>query len=115
MIYNKTTMMESDSESPVVITVTIGNNIMDELVLCLEEEVYDDEAAPRMKTTAVIDKDNMSALAGSLKIKPEELKQHLIDRFEENGRLTKNYVCHVYQQILEYILDRGGKYRFKKK
>lgn len=113
MIYNKTIMMESDSESPVVMTITIGNNIMDELVLCLEEEVYDDDAVPCKKTTAVIDKDNMSALAGRLKIKPEGLKQHLIDRFEENGRLTKNYVCHVYQQILEYILDNGGKYRLK--
>lgn len=114
MIYNETIILESDSESSVVMTLSIGNTILDELVLSLNEEVYDDDIVSVPKTIAVIDKDNLLLMANRLKIKPADLKAFLVEKFSEGGRLTRNYVRQVFQQMLEFVLNQGAKYCFKK-
>ena len=114
MIYNETIIMESDGDASIVMTISVGTTILDEMVICLEETVYDNDVLPDHKTMAILDKDNQSILAECLNIKPAVLKEHLIDKFSEGGYLSStSYVRAVFQQILEYILDNGGKYRLK--
>ena len=120
MIYNKTTIMESDSESPIVMTIVIGNNILDELLLCLVEEDYESETTAALdveytaKYVAVIDKDSLAVMAEKLNIELVKMRDHLIDKFSEGCYISnKSYVMNAYRNILDYVLDCGGKYRLK--
>lgn len=119
MIYNKTTFIESDSECTFVTTISVGNNILDELTFCLEEESYDDSTDPGYGTTvkamAVLDKDNLLLLAERLKINPSHLKDYMIEKFGKNGHIAySSYVVHAYQKLLDFILDHGAKYRLNR-
>lgn len=112
--------MESDSESPIVMTIVIGNNILDELVICLVEEDYESETTAALdveytaKYVAVIEKDSLAVMAEKLRIDLAKMRGHLVDKFSEGGYIpNKSYVVNAYRNILDYVLDCGGKYRLK--
>ena len=116
MIYNEYIIMESDGDSPLVATLSIGMNILKETVICLSVSDYGREGShvPTRNTMAIIDNYEVALLAKRWNIPVTEVNQHLASKFREEGYISRtSYVRGKFQQMLHYILDNGGKYHIK--
>jgi hypothetical protein len=121
MIYNESLIMSTDDDCDLMMSITIGETILDELALCLDEHYSGNDDCFRInknnltKVIAVIDKHNLSIMAKHIGIPASGVREHLIEKFSDYGYISRiSYVRDMFQEILDYILDCGGKYRFKK-
>lgn len=114
MIYNEVLLMESDDDSPIVADIAIGNDILDNLVIKLSYSVYESGIRPDKDVCAVIDSDSLASLAKHLRIAVHEVKQYLVDKFSYGGYISRTAtVREEFHNILNFILDNGGKYRLE--
>lgn len=105
--------MESDGDSAIVASLYLDYNLYDELMICLETEEYGEtgRSSKDKKVCAVLDKDCVVTLSTQLKIRPEDLPEHLYKEFHNGGYISRtSYVRSRFKDMLEYILDLGGKY-----
>ena len=114
--------MSSDDDCCLMMSITIGETILDELALCLEEHYNGDDDYFKLnknnltKVVAIIDKHELSVMAKHLGIPASDVRKHLVEKFSDDGYISRtSYVRDAFQEILDYVLDCGGKYRFKKK
>ena len=67
------------------------------------------------ETTATIDVDDLEVMAAYLKRSKGEVLNHLLGKFGGSGYVARtSYVKNCFKEILEYILDCGGKYTLKR-
>lgn len=118
MIYNEELIISSDDDAPIMSSVTIGETIQGELALCLEDHYNGDDDYFKIdeddlnKVVFVIDPYELPAMAKRIGIPTSEVRNHLIEKFSDDGYISRrDYIQEVFQDILNYILDNGGKYR----
>lgn len=117
-IYNEINLVSSYNDG-FEVDVTIGTTILDDIVISYNAEHYGDlgEDYFRHKENihAVIDSYEIKVMAKHLGITPDKVKQHLIDKFDDNDSYISYipYIRNYFHDILDYILDCGAKYRIK--
>lgn len=114
MIYNEILIMESDGDSPVVSGISIGKDIHGNVVISLDTENYSGKRYPTENAVAVLDSDCIECLSRHHHIQKDEVMRHLYNEFKEGGYISRtDYVRERFKNILDYILDSGGKYHLK--
>ena len=118
MIYDEHLLMESDDDCQIIANIVIGYDVRGNLVIQLG--VYDDgwdypegfRYVAKDETTATIDVDDLDVMAAHLNRSKGEVLNHLLGKFGGSGYVARtSYVKNCFKEILEYILDCGGKYR----
>lgn len=85
MIYNESLIMSTDDDCDLMMSITIGETILDELALCLDEHYSGNDDCFRInknnltKVIAVIDKHNLSIMAKHIGIPASGVREHLIE------------------------------------
>lgn len=120
MMYKRKLVMSSHEDYQIMADIFIGYDVLENLVirLCVHDE---GDGYPtgtvftsREETKAIIDKEEVKTLARRLKIPPSALKNYLYEGFKVRGYISStDYVTASFSNMLNYILDQGGKYRLK--
>ena len=114
MIYDEILIMESDGDSPVVSGISIGKDIHGNVIISLDTENYSGTPCPSENVMAVLDSDCIECLSRHYHIQKDEVMKRIFNEFREGGYISRtDYVRARFNDILEYILDSGGKYRLK--
>lgn len=118
MIYNEELIISSDDDAPIMSSITIGETIRGELALCLEDHYNGDDdyfSIDENELTSVvfvIDPYELPIMAKRIGIPTGEVRNHLIEKFSDGGYISRrDYIQEVFQEMLNYVLDNGGKYR----
>lgn len=118
MIYNEELIISSDDDAPIMSSITIGETVRNELALCLEDHYNGDDdyfSIDKNELTNVvfvIDQYELSIMAKRIGIPTSEVRNHLIEKFSDGGYISRrDYIQEVFQEMLNYVLDNGGKYR----
>ena len=113
--------MESDEDCDFMASIYIGETEHKELALqfeehCNENNDYGHKFKDLENVIAVIDDDSLPIMAEHLGIPANEIYDHLIKKFGDHGYISRiAYIREMFHEMLNYILDCGGKYRFKNK
>ena len=120
MMYKRKLVMSSHEDYQIMADIFIGYDVLGNLLirLCVHDE---GDSYPsgvtfttRDETSAIIDKDEMKAMASHLDIPPSAIKNHLYEGFKVREYISStSYVTASFSNMLNYILDQGGKYRLK--
>lgn len=122
MIYKEEIIMSSDDDCPIMSYITIGETKLGELALCLEDHYSGDDDDLSLgpddlaKVVAVIDNDDLSAMAKHIGIPAHKVRDYLFEKFYDGGFISRRaYIRESFQEILNFILDNEGKYSFLEK
>ena len=113
--------MASDDDCDLMALISIGETDYNELALhfeehCNENNDYGFKIKNLENVIAVIDNDSLAIMAEHLGIPAKKVRDHLLEKFGDHGYISRiAYIRDTFHEILNYILDCGGKYRFKKK
>lgn len=119
-MYKKKIVMSSHEEYQTMAEISIGYDVLENLVirLCVYDEGDSYPAGvtftARDETKAIIEKDEIKSMACRLDIPPSTVMNHLYEGFKVRGYIsTTSYVTASFSNMLNYILDQGAKYRLK--
>lgn len=116
-------LMQSDEDAQIMASIYVGNDEQGNLVVSLIDndggwdypEDLDIEYTPEVDTIATIDAESQIEMASYLDIPVRKLMEHLVEKFEEQGYIAKtSYIHERFKDILDYILDNGGRYSLKR-
>ncbi|HJB72143.1 hypothetical protein [Barnesiella sp. ET7] len=111
MLTLKQVIVESHDDLEIWSSITVWEGARQELVIQLEFTDYDDPDR-ETKTSATLDRDEAATLAKHLHITAEALPQALFDRYGDTSNLAvPSEVEALFQEILNFILDHGARYR----
>lgn len=117
MLKNECLLMESDGDSLLVASLVIGYDILDRLTvrLCITDydcETVSSRYACEKVTSASLDDDCIRLLASRFRIPVAEVPDLLVRKFRYGRYVSRTgAVRRQFKNILEFILDCGGKYR----
>ncbi len=108
-------IIESDEDLEIVSTITAEYNSKKNFVVeyyCINHE----KGRKVIDYTATVDKENTAILAKRLKVDPINLPQVIYDEFGDcTGTSRLSDIEYVFKEILDFILDRGVKYKLSSK
>ena len=114
-------LMESDEDCQIYATINIGDDDNGGLAIQLDDndggwdypEGFSYES--NKCTIATVDADELNIMASYLNISKQNVKAHLLKEFGDHGYISSpSYVRACFKEILDYILDCGAKYKFKR-
>lgn len=111
MLTLKQVITESNDDLEIWSSITVWESPRQELIVQLEFIDYTDRERDR-KTFATLDRDETHLLAERLHLSPEALPQALFDRYgDTSNTAVPSEVEALFQEILNFILDHGARYR----
>lgn len=114
MLSLKQVIVESNDDLEIWSSITVWESPRQELVVQLEFIDYDDRDRDS-KTFATLDRDETALLAECLHIAAEALPQALFDRFgDTSNSAVPSEVEALFQEILNFVLDHGARYRLSR-
>lgn len=111
MLTLKQVIVESNDDLEIWSSITVWESPRQELIVQLEFIDYDNRDRDR-KTFATLDRDETRLLADQLHLSAEALPQALFDRYgDTSNSAVPSEVEALFQEILNFILDHGARYR----
>ena len=105
---------ESNDEMEIWSSVTVWRNSNNELMVRLEFTDSDDPER-NYQLSAIIDRDEIKSLASSLGTAPDSLPSVLFGHFGTTSNcMVPSEVEVLFQEILNFILDNGARYRLNR-
>ncbi|HIZ25559.1 MAG TPA: hypothetical protein H9969_00625 [Candidatus Barnesiella merdipullorum] len=104
-------IIESNDDIELWSSITVWEGPRHELAIQLEFIDHDDHTRDH-KITATLDRDKAALLADRLGITPEAVPQTLFDRYGDTSNTSvPSGVEALFEEILNFILDHGARYR----
>lgn len=115
MLTTKTLIAESDSDMEFVASIVVGFDYLNNFVVQYLFEDYRENGRD-WERSAIVDEDDAKRMAQRLRVPLAALPKIIYDRFNDfSGISVPSEVEGTFKEILDFILDCGARFRFKKK
>lgn len=115
-------IMQTHEDFQIMTGITIECDKKKNLIICLwkRDDGWDYPQGTLYtsyeETNAIMSPYEVNRLARRVRVKPEEVMKYLWEGFEvSDDSISQDYVTASFSNILNYILDKGAKYRLKRK